>query len=208
MIFYSLIWYVYFGITAWRQAIVPRNARPRLSKCPSSGAELSEPAIRLLTPLLSLLGHHWTVLLPTFYCPSSWLDFTLSFATFWTPGAFLPLNPTFIIALLIDFLHFCFPLEIFWSNTSFQLLCPIFLGLQHSYSQSTIFYAHLYHFTIFPFLATLPHSPSKISTTMLSILVFVFSSCFIIQSFKFGSITPLTFLFSYSSCLQVEKIEF
>ena len=101
-----------------------------------------------------------------------------------------------------------FPFEIFWSNNSFQLLCPIFPGLQHSYSQSTVFYAHLYHFTIFPFLATLPHSPSKTSTTMLSILVFIFSSCFIIQSFKFGSITPITFLFSYSSCLQVEKIEF
>ena len=111
MIFSPLFWYVYFGITAWRQAIVPRNARPILSKCPSSGAELFEPAIRLLTPLLSLLGHHWTVLLLTFYCPSSWLDFTLSFATFWTPGAFLPLNPSFIIALLIDFLHFCFLLK-------------------------------------------------------------------------------------------------
>ena len=105
MVFSPLFWYVHFGITSWRQATAPRSARLRLSKCPSPWCRKAWshlPGYRLLF----LLGHRWTVLLLCPPLPFILAGLMLKFLTFWTPGSFLPLNPTFTIALLIDFLHF------------------------------------------------------------------------------------------------------
>lgn len=70
-----------------------------------SAKGLESPCI-LLIPLLSLPNQHWGAFCLVLYCPLFWLVLSSSSVTFWIPVSFPPSQPTFVTALLTDFLHF------------------------------------------------------------------------------------------------------